>query len=218
MIENTDPKESNSSSSSRRRRRLYETGEFDNESSSGTDRESSGPRTSSADQYQSEELVSDEIRIKAADNTIKYYCYWSFSAALIPVPIIDLAAMTTIQVKLVQELSELYDVPFSQGKAKKAVTILIAGMSSATFTSLGKLVPGIGYFGLVAPLAVINVSHTYAVGKIFAQHFQAGNNLDSFDAEDQKETFKSKIEDGKEFARRTKKEFKSKFKRERKSV
>ena len=78
--------------------------------------------------------------------------------------------------------------------------------------------PGIGYFGLVAPRAVINVSHTYAVGKIFAQHFQAGNNLDSFDAEDQKETFKSKIEDGKEFARRTKKEFKSKFKRERKSV
>ena len=218
MIENTDPKESSSTSSTRRRRRLYETEEFNSEVSSDNSNPSTPSDVSSSEQVQSNGSTSDDIQIQAADNTIKYYCYWSFSAALIPIPVVDLAAMTTIQVKLVQELSELYDVPFSHGKAKKAVTILVAGMSSATFASLGKLVPGLGYFGLVAPLAIINVSHTYAVGKIFAQHFQAGDNLDSFDAVDQKETFKSKIKDGKEFARRTKEEFKSKFKREQKAV
>ena len=218
MIENTDPKESNSPSSTRRRRRLYETEEFNREVSGDNSGTSTPSDVPSSEQDQLNELPSNSIQIQAADNTIKYYCYWSFSAALIPVPVVDLAAMTAIQVKLVQELSELYDVPFSQGKAKKAVTILVAGMSSATFASLGKLVPGLGYFGLVAPLSVINVSHTYAVGKIFAQHFQAGNNLDAFVAADQKETFKSKLKDGKEFARRTKEEFKSKFKRQQKSV
>ena len=218
MIENTDPKESNSPSSTRRRRRLYETEEFNREVSGDNSGTSTPSDVPSSEQDQLNELPSNSIQIQAAGNTIKYYCYWSFSAALIPVPVVDLAAMTAIQVKLVQELSELYDVPFSQGKAKKAVTILVAGMSSATFASLGKLVPGLGYFGLVAPLSVINVSHTYAVGKIFAQHFQAGNNLDAFVAADQKETFKSKLKDGKEFARRTKEEFKSKFKRQQKSV
>ncbi|NDG44777.1 MAG: DUF697 domain-containing protein [Gammaproteobacteria bacterium] len=155
------------------------------------------------------------LRRGAADNTIRHYCYWSFSAALIPVPIVDFAAMSAIQLKMISELCALYEVPFSQERALTTVSTLLASASSSTFVSLAKLVPGLGYFGVAIPLAGINVSYTYAVGKIFAQHFQSGEPLESFDPAEQKSRFAEKLREGREYAKRTKEDFKSRFRTEK---
>ena len=200
------------STNSRRRRRLYEeaddvSGDSDAEIPSTED--GADVASEKNDAHKSDEEI---IRMQAADNTIKYYCYWSFSAALIPIPAIDFAAMTAIQVKLISELSDLYDVQFSDGIAKKAVATLFASGSSSGFASLAKFVPGLGYFGLTIPLATLNVGYTYAIGKIFAQHFQSGADLESFNASEKVEQFKSKLAEGKSFARKAKKEFTQKIK------
>ena len=197
----------------RRRRRLYETEESNDSTDHSTDPEQARVEAGAPEKGQNQ--TEDELRVSAADNTIKYYCFWSFSTALIPVPLVDLAAMSAIQTKMISELSELYDVPFSQGLAKKAIAALVASASSSSFASLIKLVPGIGYFGLAIPLATLNVSYTYAVGKIFAQHFQSGADLASFDPDAQKTNFKEKLEEGKEYARKTKQAFKQKFRETR---
>jgi uncharacterized protein (DUF697 family) len=193
----------------RRRRRLYETEESHDSTDHSTDPEQARVEAGAPEKGQNQ--TEDELRVSAADNTIKYYCFWSFSTALIPVPLVDLAAMSAIQVKMISELSELYEVPFSQGLAKKAIATLVASASSSSFASLIKLVPGIGYFGLAIPLATLNVSYTYAVGKIFAQHFQSGADLASFDPNAQKANFKEKLEEGKEYARKAKQTFKQKL-------
>ena len=197
----------------RRRRRLYETEESNDSTDHSTDPEQARVEAGAPEKGQNQ--TEHELRVSAADNTIKYYCFWSFSTALIPVPLVDLAAMSAIQTKMISELSELYDVPFSQGLAKKAIAALVASASSSSFASLIKLVPGIGYFGLAIPLATLNVSYTYAVGKIFAQHFQSGADLASFDPDAQKTNFKEKLEEGKEYARKTKQAFKQKFRETR---
>ncbi|MGA1696204.1 MAG: hypothetical protein ACO39V_04885, partial [Arenicellales bacterium] len=75
--------------------------------------------------------------------------------------------------------------------------------------------PGLGYLGVAIPLAGINVSYTYAVGKIFAQHFQSGEPLESFDPAEQKRRFAEKLREGREFAKRTKDDFKSRFRKEK---
>ena len=211
---NDDAKsQSEGSPKPRRRRRLYETEESNDSTDHSTDPEQARVEAGAPEKGQNQ--TEDELRVSAADNTIKYYCFWSFSTALIPVPLVDLAAMSAIQVKMISELSELYDVPFSQGLAKKAIATLVASASSSSFASLIKLVPGIGYFGLAIPLATLNVSYTYAVGKIFAQHFQSGADLASFDPDAQKTNFKEKLEEGKEYARKTKQAFKQKFRETR---
>jgi len=211
---NDDAKsQSEGSPKPRRRRRLYETEESNDSTDHSTDPEQARVEAGAPEKGQNQ--TEDELRVSAADNTIKYYCFWSFSTALIPVPLIDLAAMSAIQTKMISELSELYDVPFSQGLAKKAIAALVASASSSSFASLIKLVPGIGYFGLAIPLATLNVSYTYAVGKIFAQHFQSGADLASFDPDAQKTNFKEKLEEGKEYARKTKQAFKQKFRETR---
>lgn len=196
-----------------RRRRLYETEESNDSTDHSTDPEQAHVEAGAPEKSQNQ--TEDELRVSAADNTIKYYCFWSFSTALIPVPLVDLAAMSAIQVKMISELSELYEVPFSQGLAKKAIATLVASASSSSFASLIKLVPGIGYFGLAIPLATLNVSYTYAVGKIFAQHFQSGAGLASFDPNAQKANFKEKLEEGKEYARKAKQTFKQKLREKR---
>ena len=211
---NDDAKsQSEGSPKPRRRRRLYETEESNDTTDHSTDPEQARVEAGAPEKGQNQ--TEDELRVSAADNTIKYYCFWSFSTALIPVPLVDLAAMSAIQTKMISELSELYDVPFSQGLAKKAIAALVASASSSSFASLIKLVPGIGYFGLAIPLATLNVSYTYAVGKIFAQHFQSGADLASFDPDAQKTNFKEKLEEGKEYARKTKQAFKQKFRETR---
>ena len=211
---NDDAKsQSEGSPKPRRRRRLYETEESNDSTDHSTDPEQARVEAGAPEKGQNQ--TEDELRVSAADNTIKYYCFWSFSTALIPVPLVDLAAMSAIQVKMISELSELYEVPFSQGLAKKAIATLVASASSSSFASLIKLVPGIGYFGLAIPLATLNVSYTYAVGKIFAQHFQSGADLASFDPDAQKTNFKEKLEEGKEYARKTKQAFKQKFRETR---
>jgi len=211
---NDDAKsQSEGSPKPRRRRRLYETEESNDSTDHSTDPEQARVEAGAPEKGQNQ--TEDELRVSAADNTIKYYCFWSFSTALIPVPLVDLAAMSAIQTKMISELSELYDVPFSQGLAKKAIAALVASASSSSFASLIKLVPGIGYFGLAIPLATLNVSYTYAVGKIFAQHFQSGADLASFDPDAQKTNFKEKLEEGKEYARKTKQAFKQKFRETR---
>lgn len=211
---NDDAKsQSEGSPKPRRRRRLYETEESNDSTDHSTDPEQARVEAGAPEKGQNQ--TEDELRVSAADNTIKYYCFWSFSTALIPVPLVDLAAMSAIQTKMISELSELYEVPFSQGLAKKAIATLVASASSSSFASLIKLVPGIGYFGLAIPLATLNVSYTYAVGKIFAQHFQSGADLASFDPDAQKTNFKEKLEEGKEYARKTKQAFKQKFRETR---
>jgi len=211
---NDDAKsQSEGSPKPRRRRRLYETEESNDSTDHSTDPEQARVEAGAPEKGQNQ--TEHELRVSAADNTIKYYCFWSFSTALIPVPLVDLAAMSAIQTKMISELSELYDVPFSQGLAKKAIAALVASASSSSFASLIKLVPGIGYFGLAIPLATLNVSYTYAVGKIFAQHFQSGADLASFDPDAQKTNFKEKLEEGKEYARKTKQAFKQKFRETR---
>ena len=209
-----DDKSTEGTSTKRTRRRLYDSPVDGQPSSTRQDSQQSvqdEPNHAPVEEVHNE----DAVRRRAADNTIRHYCYWSFSAALIPVPIVDFAAMSAIQLKMIGELCELYDVPFSQERARTTISTLLASASSSTFASLAKLIPGLGYFGVAIPLAGINVSYTYAVGKIFAQHFQSGEPLESFDPAEQKSRFAEKLREGREFAKRTKEDFKSRFRKEK---
>ena len=204
------PKDKASSSGSRKRRRLYEYDDTETAQAANprdgapSHKEDEQPKPGNQKSRQSQDL----------NDLIKRYCYWSFSASLIPVPIVDLAAMVTIQVKMIQEISKLYKVPLSEEKAKKTVAVLLANVPSLSFMSLAKLAPGIGYLAVTIPLTTINVTNTYAVGKILAHHFESGHAVDSLGSRSQKAVLQSTLADGKAFAHRTKKEFLDRFKNE----
>ena len=134
-----------------------------------------------------EPASTDESRRQLeADAIVHRNVLWAFSAGILPVPMFDVVAITGVQLKLIKELSELYELEFREGLAKKAVTSLLVGIGGvgiggAIGASLFKFVPVVGYALGVASVPVIAGALTHAVGKAFIMHFEAGGTLLDFD-------------------------------------
>src|SRR5436190_13512113 len=89
---------------------------------------------------------------------------------------------------MLRRLSEIYDIPFSENRAKSILTSLagaVAPASVATATgSFIKALPGIGSVigALTMPLA--SAGATWVIGKVFIQHFASGRTLLNFNPPD----------------------------------
>jgi uncharacterized protein (DUF697 family) len=139
-----------------------------------------------------------ETRRHEASTIIKTYMGWSAGAAFLPVPYVDLAAVTAVQVKMVADLAAVYNVPFSRNVVKSIIGGLLGSVLPATLaqglSSLIKAIPGVGSFlGAITGPGFATAS-TYALGRIFVQHFEAGGNVLNFDPEAMREHFKHEFD------------------------
>jgi len=118
------------------------------------------------------------------ESIIKKYMYLSMGAGLIPIPAIDMAAVLGLQLRMVAVLAGEYKQDFSHDKGKAFIASLVGGSVPAAggpaIGSLIKRVPVIGQtIGVLAMPALAGAS-TYAVGKVFAQHFASGGTFLTF--------------------------------------
>ncbi|MEM7412329.1 MAG: DUF697 domain-containing protein [Myxococcota bacterium] len=125
----------------------------------------------------------------------------AIAAAATPVPIADVAAVTTVQLDLLRRLAERYDVPFDavQGRA------LLGAIAGASLARLGastlKALPGAGWLaGGAAQMALAGAS-TVAVGQVFREHFEARGSLEIDDADALRARFDEALERGQDVAR-----------------
>lgn len=149
-------------------------------------------------------------RLEQANRLVCQQSLWAAGAGLIPIPFLDLAGIFAVQVKLINDLSKLYGVPFSEHKAKNLIAPLLGsvGISYAAgggVTSLMKMIPLVGTVGGMLALSVIGSAASYALGKVFIQHFEAGGTLLDFNPEAMREYFKSQFQAGVKKAQDTKK-------------
>lgn len=135
-----------------------------------------------------------------ASSIVNTYMGWSAGASFIPLPFADLAAVTLVQIKMVADLAKLYEVPFSRNVVKTIIAGLLGSLVPAGLargaSSLIKAIPGIGTVLGVLTAPVFTTASTYAVGKVFIQHFEAGGNVLNFDPEAMREHFKAEFEEG----------------------
>jgi uncharacterized protein (DUF697 family) len=121
-------------------------------------------------------------RTTAAEAIVARYANYSAAAGLVPMPFIDAAAISSVQVAMLRALATHYDVPFTPMQGKSLVTVLVGGLMPA--------LAGYQMMKLAGPLAgVIGVSgfalaSTRAVGHVFLQHFDAGGTLSDLDVEE----------------------------------
>lgn len=163
------------------------------------------------------ELTKEDLEYLAlnseANLIVKNHMLACMAASLIPVPAVDLAAIVGIQIKMLYELSEHYDVEFSREAARSAIFSLAGGgISLMTMAPLGvslmKFLPGLGTGAAYVSLPILSGATTYAVGKVFVKHFESGGTLLSFNAktEQVKNYFQAQLEKGKAFLAKMKKE------------
>jgi len=144
-----------------------------------------------------------------AEKIIRDNVAWACAAGLIPVPLFDIAAITAAQLKLVRELSELYQVPFQDHLGRNVVASLVGSIGSAAigrgiFCSVLKAVPVIGTIGGLISVPIVAGAATYALGKVFVNHFESGGTLLDFKPEPVRDFFEVKFREGQQVAREIK--------------
>lgn len=100
---------------------------------------------------------------------------------LVPVPVANIASVTAVNLRMVQQLSTLYQVPFQRDRARAAIVSLIggaapSGFGMATSSALMWIIPG-GMFVGLGVSALSAGALTRAIGQVFAESFENGAQL-----------------------------------------
>lgn len=135
------------------------------------------------------------------DDIINGYLGWSAGAGLIPFAFIDVAALTVVQVKMISEISEVYEVPFKEEQVQAIISALIGSVvpaaAAGTVSSFIKLIPIVGTIAGAFSMSALAVASTWALGKLFTQHFEKGGTIYDLDPEKVQEAFSSLFKEGK---------------------
>lgn len=143
-------------------------------------------------------METDQNRADEAEKSIRKYMWGAVAAGIVPVPVLDIALVTGIQLQMVRSLAWIYDVPFSEQLGTSVIGALVGGSLPMTSSGLLKLVPGVGsLLGLVGAPLVAGAS-TYAVGRVFIQHFESGGTFLTFDPQKVREYYAQQFATAKE--------------------
>ncbi len=135
------------------------------------------------------------------NNTIKKNVLYSMGAGAIPIPLLDLAAVTAVQMDMIKQLCDLYYKDYNEVTGKALIAALTGSMTARYGASIVKTIPGIGSLLGGVSMVVLSGASTYAVGQVCA-NFLAGNvNLENIDVDKAKKMFEEKIEEGKQKAK-----------------
>lgn len=140
-----------------------------------------------------------------ARETVKKYMYWSMGAGLIPIPVVDLAAVAAIQLKMIGDLAKQYDLKFSRDVGKALLGSLVGSAGAVAGGPLAasavKGIPLIGQSAGVAAMPAVAGASTYAVGKVFITHFESGGTILDFDPDRVRAHYEKERDDAKAGAR-----------------
>lgn len=144
-------------------------------------------------------------RLAEAEQLIQRHSMAALGAGLLPLPWLDLAALAALQLNLVRGLAKRYDIDFSAEAGRSAIAALVGSSFpvslGANLGSLLKATP-VGWAVGGTGVALMGAASTYAVGKVFVQHFESGSTLLTFDPAQVRAYYRQQLEEGKEQIRK----------------
>src|SRR5918912_4574798 len=113
--------------------------------------------------------MTEEERDLLAAQLVDRFSLWSGAAGLVPIPLVDVAAVGGLQLFMLRRLSELYDVPFSETRGKSIIaslagSVLPASTATSSAMTVGSLIkgfPGIGWAVGALTMPVFSAGATY---------------------------------------------------------
>lgn len=157
------------------------------------------PETSSATPAE----LTPKDRHAEAERLVQKYSLGGTAIGLVPIPLVDMAGLVAIQLKMLHALARVYGVDFRADLSRSALASLFGGVLPASIlapsltASLTKLIPGAGQLLGTGTQVVVGGAVTYAVGKVFIQHFASGGTFLTFDPEAVRDYFQQQLEAGK---------------------
>ncbi len=139
-------------------------------------------------------------RSERVDVLIRNNMIYATALGLIPVPWVDLIAVTAVQINMIKSICDEYDINYDESQAKTFITALVGSTFAKLGASLIKSIPIVGTFIGGASMAVLSGATTYAVGKVFKKHFEEGGDLSNFNVDSWKKFYEDMLQEGKKEA------------------
>lgn len=141
-------------------------------------------------------------RLDKADALVRTYAKWAAAGGLVPVPMLDFAAVAAVQLRMLEKLSELYGVTFRENLGKELIATLVATAmpyNVAAGTAIGlssfiRFVPVVGQIFGLAILPAFAGASTFALGRVFIKHFESGGTFLDFDLDAAKAGFSAEVD------------------------
>ncbi|MCZ2355589.1 MAG: DUF697 domain-containing protein [Bacteroidia bacterium] len=135
-----------------------------------------------------------------AQAIVRRHVLFSLGAGLVPIPVLDIAAVTIVQLDMVRQLSLLYGKEYSENNGKAIVSSLAGSTLARLGASFMKGIPLVGSFIGGVSMAVLSGASTYALGQVFVKHFESNGELFNFDTNAFKKMYEDEFEKGKKVA------------------
>lgn len=147
-------------------------------------------------------------RINQASDIVRRKMMWSLGLGLVPVPLVDLAGLLGLQIYMLKQLADVFEVPFNRNRVKTIVMSLVGsglpvGLAGPLASGL-KMIPVIGYTTGAVSMSLTGAAATYGLGKLFTYHFAEGGSFMDFDSDRMKEAFAQRFKEGQEVAKEAK--------------
>jgi uncharacterized protein (DUF697 family) len=115
-----------------------------------------------------------------ADKIVERHRTYAAMGGLLPLAVVNIASVAAVNLRMVRQLSELYQVPFQRDRTRSVIVSLIGGAAPsgfgfATSSTLMWIIPG-GLFVGLGVSALTAGALTRAIGQVFVEGFESGAN------------------------------------------
>ena len=141
--------------------------------------------------------MSKEEKQAKSSEIIKNHVGFSLGAALIPLPGMDLLAVSGVQLNMLRQLAKLYNVSFFDNLGKTVVSAIVGGSAARLGASLVKAIPGVGTIIGELSMPILSGTSTWALGRTVANHLHHGGTLENLDLTKARKTYETEMEEGK---------------------
>jgi len=148
----------------------------------------------------------DKDRLQKARRIVRTHLHGSLGGGFIPIPGIDLATVFGIQMSMLYSLSKLYGIEFKKTAASASIASLLGSVIPYSFTNgfVGTfltMIPLVGPALAAFSMSAFSAAFTYAIGRVYIQHFETGGNFLNFDPVALKEFFREAFAEGQKEAK-----------------
>ena len=141
-------------------------------------------------------------KVETADDIIFNHLWFSAVPGFIPVPVLDIVAISAVQLDLVKQLCKFYKQDYDEQRGKAIVMALtgsaIARVSGYSARAVLKTIPIFGWVLGGAAMSLFAASSTYAIGQVFKEHLDAGGTLHNLNPESFRQFYTQQLDKGKE--------------------
>lgn len=159
---------------------------------------------------ENQQLQETVAPVKTSKEIIKKHVLISMGVGALPIPFVDVAALTATQLSMTSKLAAHHNVQFSNDLGKSIIVSLVGSVGSkalvmGTIGSMIKFIPIVGTALGAVTFPAFAGATTYAIGQVFDKHFAGGGTMLDLKPSDMKTYFAEELYKGKEFAGKVKK-------------